>query len=104
MVGTAGPTQREYLGCPQGEIVGDTLWITSWEEARDLKQLQFAVSGNCDQVRNLVGILHPASWLVRDDRGSLFGFGEAPPHRRRPPCRMRPEGDIWRFPRTDSEP
>ncbi len=58
MLGTGKPTQREYLGCLHGRIDGDTLRITGWAPARDMKQLQFAVTGTCDSVPDLVGTFH----------------------------------------------
>lgn len=58
LLGTGKPTQREYLGCLQGEIARDTLWVRGLVAADDLKQLQFAVSGNCDAVDRFVGSWH----------------------------------------------
>jgi hypothetical protein len=57
-LGTGTPTQREYLGCLVGDVVGDTLFVRRLLEASDLKQLQFAVAGNCDTVEQLVGTFH----------------------------------------------
>lgn len=58
MLGTLGPTQREFLGCLQGRIVGDTILIEGWVPAADLKQLPMAVAGNCDRVTDLLGTWH----------------------------------------------
>ncbi len=58
MLGTAGPTQREYLGCLQGRVDRDTVWVTGWTEAADLKQSQFWVDGSCDGVKGYVGTWH----------------------------------------------
>src|SRR5205809_193834 len=58
LLGTGRPTQREYLGCLAGEVANDTMWVRELESAADLKQLQFAVAGNCDQVDHLVGTWH----------------------------------------------
>jgi hypothetical protein len=58
MLGTTGPTQREYLGCLVGHAVRDTLWVDGWREARDLKQLQFGVGGSCEHVGRSVGTWH----------------------------------------------
>lgn len=58
LLGTGKPTQREYLGCLQGEIARDTLWVRGIVGAADLKQLQFAVSGRCDDVDQAVGTWH----------------------------------------------
>lgn len=58
MLGTVRPTQREYLGCLQGTVRGDTIWIEGWQPAGDMKQLQLAVAGNCDTVPRLLGTWH----------------------------------------------
>jgi hypothetical protein len=58
MLGTVRPTQLEYLGCLQGEISRDTVWVQSWQPARNLKQLQLAVGGDCDKIPRLVGTWH----------------------------------------------
>ena len=57
-LGTGKPTQREYLGCLAGEVARDTLWVRALVPAADLKQLQFAVAGNCDHVDQFVGTWH----------------------------------------------
>lgn len=58
MLGTGRPTQHEYLGCLYGEIERDTLWVGGWAVAANLKQLQFAVAGDCDHVAGFVGTWH----------------------------------------------
>ena len=58
MLGTIRPTQREFLGCLIGEHGGDTVWARSWTPARNMKQLQFAVNGDCDGVPGVVGTFH----------------------------------------------
>jgi hypothetical protein len=58
MLGTIRPTQREYLGCLQGEANGEVVRIDGWVPARDMKQLQLAVAGSCDSVPRLVGTWH----------------------------------------------
>ncbi len=58
LLGTGKPTQREYLGCLVGEATRDTLFVRGLVEATDLKQLQFAVAGNCNGVAQLVGTFH----------------------------------------------
>ena len=58
MLGTLGPTQREFLGCLRGRIARDTISIDGWVPAADLKQLPMAVAGNCDGVAGLVGTWH----------------------------------------------
>ena len=52
------PTQREYLGCLVGNVARETLWIRGLAPARNLRQLQFAVSGDCDSVPGVVGTWH----------------------------------------------
>jgi hypothetical protein len=58
LLGTGKPTQREYLGCLVGDVAGDTLFIRRLVHAEHLKQLQFAVAGDCDGVDRLVGTFH----------------------------------------------
>ncbi len=58
MLGTIRPTQLEFLGCLQGSVRGDTVRIESWQLAADMKQLQLAVDGNCDEVARLLGTWH----------------------------------------------
>jgi hypothetical protein len=58
LLGTGKPTQHEYLGCLLGDVARDTLFVRGFVEARDLRQLQFAVAGNCDRVTQLVGTFH----------------------------------------------
>jgi hypothetical protein len=67
-LGTGKPTQHEYLGCLVGEVYGDTLWVRGLETAVHLRQLQFAVAGDCDQVAHLVG-----TWHTHPYRASLAG-------------------------------
>ena len=58
LLGTGKPTQREYLGCLIGDVSGDTLFVRRLAHAKHLKQLQFAVAGDCDGVERLVGTFH----------------------------------------------
>jgi hypothetical protein len=58
MLGTVRPTQREYLGCLTGTSAGDTVRVDGWIPARNMKQLQFAVTGDCDGTPGLVGTFH----------------------------------------------
>jgi len=58
LLGSGKPTQREYLGCLVGDASGDTLFIRRLVPADHLKQLQFAVAGDCDGVERLVGTFH----------------------------------------------
>ncbi len=67
MLGTIRPTQREYLGCLRGHVYADTLRILGWSEARNLKQLPLAVTGDCDQVPDLVGTFHTHPYRADQD-------------------------------------
>jgi hypothetical protein len=58
MLGTGKPTQREYLGCLTGFPARDTLWVRHLVLAANLKQLQFAVTGDCSNVAELIGTWH----------------------------------------------
>ena len=71
LLGTGTPTQREYLGCLAGEIVNDTLWVRELKSAADLKQLQFAVAGNCDAVDRFVGTWHTHPYRAGPDGRAL---------------------------------
>ena len=71
LLGTGRPTQREYLGCLAGEVANDTLWVRELQSAADLKQLQFAVAGNCDQVDRLVGTWHTHPYRAGPDGRAL---------------------------------
>lgn len=71
MLGTGPPTQREYLGCLVGHARADTVWVTGWEPARNLKQFQFAVTGSCDQVARLVGTWHTHPYRAAPDGHAL---------------------------------
>ena len=71
LLGTGKPTQREYLGCLAGEVANDTLWVRELLAAAELKQLQFAVAGNCDQVDHLVGTWHTHPYRAGPDGGAL---------------------------------
>ena len=58
MLGTGKPTQLEYLGCLAGHVERDTLWVTEWGPARDMKRFQFAVTGSCQYLDHVVGTWH----------------------------------------------
>lgn len=58
LLGTGKPTQHEYLGCLVGEVANDTLFVRRLAAARELRQLQFAVTGSCDAVDGAVGTWH----------------------------------------------
>ena len=71
MLGTAGPTQREYLGCLRGAVSGDTVHVTELVPARGLKQLQFAADGDCAHVAGLVGTWHTHPFRAGPDRRAV---------------------------------
>jgi hypothetical protein len=71
MLGTGPPTQHEYLGCLIGEVHDDTVRVTDWAPARDLKQLQFAVTGSCEHVPHLVGTWHTHPYRAAPDGHAL---------------------------------
>lgn len=58
MLATVRPTQREYLGCLQGEVSGDTIRVESLALAKNLKQLPLAVAGDCTEHQRLIGTWH----------------------------------------------
>jgi hypothetical protein len=78
MLGTGPPTQREYLGCLAGRASGDTVWVTSWAHARNLKQFQFAVTGSCDSVAGMVGTWHTHPYRAAPDGHALKEPGLSP--------------------------
>jgi hypothetical protein len=71
MLGTGPPTQHEYLGCLIGDAHDDTVRVTDWAPARDLKQLQFAVTGSCEHVPHLVGTWHTHPYRAAPDGRAL---------------------------------
>ena len=70
-LGTVRPTQREFLGCLSGEVGQDTLWIRGWAPARNMKQLQFAVAGDCQETINLVGTFHTHPYRADPNNSAL---------------------------------
>jgi hypothetical protein len=78
MLGTGPPTQREYLGCLVGRASADTVWVTSWAHARNLKQFQFAVTGSCDSVADMVGTWHTHPYRAAPDGHALKEPGLSP--------------------------
>ncbi len=63
-LGTVRPTQREYLGCLQGEVRGDTVVIDGFEPARDMKRLMLAVTGDCAGTARYLGTFHTHPYLA----------------------------------------
>jgi len=68
MIGSGKPTQREYMGCMQGSISHDTLFVTGSVPSHNMRQLQFAVDGNCDSITDFVG-----AWHTHPYRAALDG-------------------------------
>jgi hypothetical protein len=58
MLGTGRPTQLEYMGCLRGRAAGDTVWVDGTTPARGMVRFQFAVTGSCDHIPDLVGTWH----------------------------------------------
>lgn len=71
MLGTGKPTQREYLGCMQGSISHDTLFVTGTVPSQHMRQLQFAVTGDCDSVDDFVGTWHTHPYRAAPDGHAL---------------------------------
>lgn len=68
MIGTGKPTQLEFMGCLHGRAAGDTVWVYHISPAREMKRFQFAVTGKCDHVSDLVG-----TWHTHPFRAALDG-------------------------------
>lgn len=58
MLGTVRPTQKEYLGCLQGSVEVASAAINGFVPARNMRQLQLAVTGTCDSLPRVVGSWH----------------------------------------------
>jgi hypothetical protein len=65
------PTQLEYLGCLKGRVERDTVFVTGWEPARNMKRLQFAVTGSCEEVASRVGTFHTHPYRAAFDGKAL---------------------------------
>lgn len=78
LLGTGRPTQHEYLGCLVGAVVGDTLYVRELMPARNLKQLQFAVTGDCDSVARVVGTFHTHPYRADSTGRALKERGLSP--------------------------
>lgn len=63
-LGTVRPTQREFLGCLQGERRGDTVAVDGWVPARNMKRLMTAVTGDCSGLARYVGTFHTHPYLA----------------------------------------
>ena len=71
MLGAGQPTQREYLGCLRGTLERDTLWVTAWLPALNMKQLQFAVTGNCNYYTYVIGTWHTHPYRADPNGGVI---------------------------------
>jgi len=71
MLGAGQPTQREYLGCLRGTLERDTLWVTAWLPALNMKQLQFAVTGNCGYYTYVIGTWHTHPYRADPNGGVI---------------------------------
>jgi hypothetical protein len=58
MLGTVRPTQKEYLGCLQGTFDLESATISGFVPARNMRQLQLAVTGTCDSTPRVIGSWH----------------------------------------------
>jgi hypothetical protein len=71
MLGAGQPTQVEYLGCLRGTLERDTLWVTAWLPALNMKQLQFAVTGNCGYYTYVIGTWHTHPYKADPNGGVI---------------------------------
>lgn len=58
MLGTVRPTQKEYLGCLQGTADVAHVAVNGFLPARNMRQLQLAVTGTCDSLPRVIGSWH----------------------------------------------
>ena len=58
MLGTVRPTQKEYLGCLQGTLDVASARVSGFLPARNMRQLQLAVTGTCDSLPRVIGSWH----------------------------------------------
>lgn len=75
MIGSGKPTQREYMGCMQGAISHDTLFVTASVPSHNMRQLQFAVTGDCDSIKDFVGAWHTHPYRAALDGHALKEAG-----------------------------
>ena len=71
MLGTGRPTQLEYMGCLRGRAAGDTVWVDATSPARGMIRFQFAVTGSCDHVPDLVGTWHTHPFRASHDGSAI---------------------------------
>lgn len=65
--GTGSGLPLEYLGCIRGHVHADTLHVTGWATARDLKRWPNSLYGTCHHVLDLVGTWHTHQWDASPD-------------------------------------
>ncbi len=63
-LGTVRATQREFLGCLQGELHGDSAIVRGFVAARNMKRLMLAVTGDCSGVPGYLGTFHTHPYLA----------------------------------------
>ena len=71
MLGTGRPTQLEYMGCLRGRAAGDTVWVDATAPARGMIRFQFAVTGSCDHIPDLVGSWHTHPYRADTDGSAI---------------------------------
>ncbi len=71
MLGTVRPTQKEYLGCLQGSVDVAVVSVTGLLPARNMRQLQLAVTGTCDSLPRIIGSWHTHPFHADQDNRAL---------------------------------
>jgi hypothetical protein len=70
MLGTVRPTQKEYLGCLQGSV-DMPVTVDGFLPARNMRQLQLAVTGSCDSLPRIIGSWHTHPFHADPDNRAL---------------------------------
>jgi len=71
MLGTVRPTQKEYLGRLQGSVDVAVVSVTGLLPARNMRQLQLAVTGTCDSLPRIIGSWHTHPFHADQDNRAL---------------------------------
>ena len=71
MLGTVRPTQKEYLGCLQGKGNVVPVAVNGSLPARNMRQLQLAVTGTCDSLPRVIGSWHTHPFHADPDNRPL---------------------------------
>jgi len=71
MLGTVRPTQKEYLGCLQGSVDIGVVTVDGFLPARNMRQLQLAVTGSCDSLPRIIGSWHTHPFHADSDNRPL---------------------------------